>query len=70
MMSHVMIEADMNCATRAEDKTNRYVAQDNIIPTDDEPSDALKGLAGRYFLRYDEGAKMFVSNVRGEYPDD
>ena len=58
------------CICRAEDKSNRYVAQDNIIPTDDAPSDALMKLAGRYFLRYDEEARMFVSNVREEYPDD
>jgi F-box protein 21 len=54
----------------ADDKSNRYVAQDNIVATDDEPTDALMKLAGRFFLRYDKVTKRFVSNMREEYPDD
>ena len=54
----------------ADDKSNRYVAQDNIVATDDEPTDALMKLAGRFFLRYDKVGKRFVSNMLEEYPDD
>lgn len=54
----------------ADDKSNRYVAQDNIVPTDDAPNEALMKLAGRFFLRYDERARVFVSNMKEEYPDD
>jgi F-box protein 21 len=57
-----------NC--RVEDKSNRYVAEDNIQLTNDLPSDALMNLAGRYFRRYDTETKTFVSNIREEYPDD
>ncbi|QDS77906.1 hypothetical protein FKW77_000732 [Venturia effusa] len=52
------------------EKSSRYVAQENISPVDDEPSEALKELAGRYFRRWDGVSKKFVSNIRDEYPDD
>lgn len=55
---------------RAEDKSNRYVAEDNIELTDDRPSDALVRLAGRFFRSYNTESGMFVSNIREEYPDD
>ncbi|KIW00373.1 hypothetical protein, variant [Verruconis gallopava] len=54
----------------AEDKSHRYVAEDNIVPTDEVPNSALLRLAGRYFRRYDEEQRRFVSNIRDEYPDD
>jgi hypothetical protein len=55
----------------AEDKSNRYVAEDNIQLTNDEvPSEALMKLAGRYFRRFDREEGVFVSNIRKEYPDD
>ncbi|KAK7509008.1 Hemimethylated DNA-binding protein YccV like-domain-containing protein [Phyllosticta citriasiana] len=54
-----------------EDSTARYVAEENITPTSEEPPGWLReGLAGRYFLRWDKEGKKFVSNVREEYPDD
>lgn len=55
---------------RVNEKSTRYVAQENIRPVDDEPSDALKLLAGRYFRCWDGENKKFVSNIRDEYPDD
>ncbi|KAK8175021.1 hypothetical protein IWX90DRAFT_379025 [Phyllosticta citrichinensis] len=54
-----------------EDSTARYVAEENIAPTREKPPEWLRGgLAGRYFLRWDEVRRRFVSNVREEYPDD
>jgi F-box protein 21 len=55
---------------RVNEKSTRYVAQENIRPVNDEPSAALKHLAGRYFRRWDTENKRFVSNIKDEYPDD
>jgi F-box protein 21 len=54
------------------DKSVRYVAEENIEPVsnDTEPSEAMMRLAGRHFKRWDNDARLFVSNVRDEYPDD
>jgi len=53
-----------------DEKSTRYVAQENIHPIDDAPSPALMRLAGRYFRRWDREIKRFVSNIKAEYPDD
>ncbi|KAF2278336.1 YccV-like-domain-containing protein [Westerdykella ornata] len=55
-----------------DDKTVRYVAEENIEPVEPgtEPSAAMLTLAGRYFKRWDRHNNIFVSNVRDEYPDD
>ncbi|KAF2433823.1 YccV-like-domain-containing protein [Tothia fuscella] len=53
-----------------DDKTSRYVAEENIGITDAEPSDALMSLAGRFFKRYDGVERRFVSNIKEDYPDD
>ncbi|KAF2144599.1 uncharacterized protein K452DRAFT_223252 [Aplosporella prunicola CBS 121167] len=54
-----------------EDSSNRYVAESNILITQDPPPTALlHRLAGRYFKRWDAAAGQFVSNLRDEYPDD
>jgi len=55
---------------RAEDKSKRYVAEENIHPLFAEPSDSFMKLAGKYFKRWDAETRMFVSNIRDEYPDD
>ncbi|KAF2752067.1 YccV-like-domain-containing protein [Sporormia fimetaria CBS 119925] len=54
------------------DKSVRYVAEENIrpVPPETQPSKAICMLAGRHFKRWDPEARMFVSNVRHEYPDD
>jgi F-box protein 21 len=54
------------------DKSVRYVAEENIEPVsnDTEPSEAMMRLAGRHFKRWNNDARLFVSNVRDEYPDD
>lgn len=54
----------------ADDKSVRYVAEENIIVLSDTPTQNLLDLAGRYFKRWDSGQKVFVSNVRDEYPHD
>ncbi|PNS21247.1 F-box only protein 21 [Sphaceloma murrayae] len=53
-----------------EDRSSRYVAEENIEPIYTEPSDALMAMAGRYFKRWDADKRVFVSNIRDEYPDD
>lgn len=52
------------------DHGNRYVAEENIIPLTDPPSEALMQFAGKYFKRWDREGGRFVSNMRDEYPDD
>lgn len=54
---------------RRDDKSSRYVAEENIEITEAEPSAALMGLAGRYFKRWDRESGRFVSNITEEYPD-
>jgi len=53
-----------------DDKSSRYVAEENIDPVDDKPSAALMSIAGRYFRRWDPEMKRFISNIKDEYPDD
>jgi len=52
------------------DKSIRYVAEENILRSDKEPSEALLRIAGRHFKRWDAELNRFVSNKRDEYPDD
>ncbi|CAJ2504188.1 Uu.00g115820.m01.CDS01 [Anthostomella pinea] len=54
----------------ADDKSVRYVAEENIQVIHEMPSLALMQLAGRYFKRWDEEKMMFESNIRDQYPDD
>ncbi|EMD00285.1 hypothetical protein BAUCODRAFT_63524 [Baudoinia panamericana UAMH 10762] len=54
----------------ADDKTVRYVAEENIRPMTEMPKEGLLALAGRWFKRWDGGEGRFVSNLREEYPDD
>lgn len=60
--------ANEHCS--AEDKSVRYVAQENIVALLEVPARELTELAGRYFKRWDHGEKIFVSNIREEYPHD
>jgi len=55
---------------RADDKSDRYVAEENIVIKEDTPSEVLMDLAGRYFKRWDLELRRFVSNIREAYPDD
>lgn len=55
---------------RADDKSVRYVAEENIERLFDTPCESLMNLAGRYFKRWDAEMRVFVSNIRDEYPDD
>lgn len=53
-----------------EDKSVRYVAEENIVDTEMEVGVNLMRLAGRHFKRWDETSKTFISNIKDEYPDD
>lgn len=53
-----------------EDKSVRYVAEENINIVEQEPLSRLLLIAGQYFKRWDDSSKRFVSNIRDEYPDD
>jgi F-box protein 21 len=46
------------------------VAQENILALLEAPARELTELAGRYFKRWDDEGKTFVSNIREEYPHD
>ncbi|KAK4497463.1 hypothetical protein PRZ48_011914 [Zasmidium cellare] len=54
----------------ADDKSVRYVAEENIEVDESEPGPVLMQLAGRYFKRWDKEERRFVSNIKDEYPDD
>lgn len=54
----------------AEDKSQRYVAEENIQILRERPIRELMQVAGRYFKRWDDAENKFVSNMRDEYPDD
>ena len=54
----------------ADDKSVRYVAEENVNVLFERPCEPLVELAGRYFKRWDEFGSVFVSNIRDEYPDD
>ncbi|KAK1146724.1 hypothetical protein N8T08_002797 [Aspergillus melleus] len=56
-----------------EDGTVRYVAEENvdiIFPRASDLPPSLFAVAGKYFKRWDEGSRTFVSNIRDEYPSD
>lgn len=59
-----------------EDRSSRYVAQENIIPLrgDEFTKEEIEGMfsveIGKWFRRYDSETGMFVSNVKDEYPED
>jgi len=55
---------------RVDDKSIRYVAEENIHVIYNKPSRALLDIAGSHFKRWDEEMRRFVSNVKDEYPDD
>lgn len=58
---------------RVEDKTVRYVAEENIQIIEPDVSDiptTLFNFSGKYFKRWDSATRRFVSNIRDEYPDD
>lgn len=54
----------------AEDHTTRYVAQENIEPLTERPTEVMLEMAGRYFKRWDSEQGKFVSNMTEEFPDD
>lgn len=54
----------------AEDKSERYVAEENIQILRERPIEELLQVAGRYFKRWDDTENKFVSNIRDQYPDD
>ncbi|OQD88986.1 hypothetical protein PENANT_c003G11260 [Penicillium antarcticum] len=56
-----------------EDRSVRYVAEENIEPIKPSLAELPRGLtaiAGKHFKRWDEMRKVFISNVKDEYPDD
>lgn len=61
-------------AVGATDETTRYVAEENVkLFRPEELAGMPEGLAmiaGKYFERWDDQTKRFVSNVRDQYPED
>ena len=53
-----------------EDRSTRYVAEENIRLSQQGPPDSLMNIAGQYFKRWDHETKSFESNIKDEYPDD
>ncbi len=46
------------------------MAEENIEIVEQDPGEQLMALAGKYFKRWDQNTKSFVSNIKDEYPDD
>ncbi|KAL8949797.1 MAG: hypothetical protein Q9222_004125 [Ikaeria aurantiellina] len=53
-----------------EDKSVRYVAEENIDKSPESVGSSLMALAGRHFKRWDSTSRMFISNIKDEYPND
>ncbi|KAA6409060.1 MAG: hypothetical protein FRX48_07404 [Lasallia pustulata] len=53
-----------------EDRSVRYVAEENIEIITPEVPHSLMAFAGQHFKRWDRTTRSFVSNIRDEYPDD
>ncbi|CZR57399.1 uncharacterized protein PAC_07288 [Phialocephala subalpina] len=53
-----------------EDTSVRYVAEENIEVIEPEVPSTLMSLAGKFFKRWDKENRIFVSNIRDEYPED
>ena len=53
-----------------EDTSIRYVAEENVEIIEPEIPISLMSLAGRFFKRWDKQRRVFVSNIRDEYPED
>lgn len=58
----------------AGDESTRYVAQQNIDTeahvSDEMPEGGLVRTAGQYFKCWDAATRCFISNVKGQYPED
>ena len=68
---HRLRPGTANVMASVEDRSMRYVAQENIeILRPDNPPDALMRLAGKFFKRWDSKASCFISNILDEYPSD
>jgi F-box protein 21 len=54
------------------DSSERYVAEENIeiISIKREVADRFPIKAGKYFKRWDEQRKVFISNIQSQYPED
>lgn len=63
----------ISISPRVEDRSVRYVAEENIeliVPEMTDLPQSLTMIAGKHFKRWDGTTHTFVSNVRDEYPDD
>jgi F-box protein 21 len=65
-----MISRLTNRTSSVEDTSIRYVAEENIEIIEPEYPVSLMSLAGRFFKRWDKELRVFVSNIRDEYPED
>ncbi|KUI55673.1 F-box only protein 21 [Cytospora mali] len=53
-----------------EDRSRRYVAEENIERLNERPPQDMLRLGGQFFKRWDDEEGKFVSNICDEYPDD
>lgn len=66
---HTSIDAK-HSVYRVDDKSIRYVAEENIEHIYQDPSILLMKQAGKYFKKWDSERRCFISNMKDEYPDD
>ena len=67
---HLKNCSSSNSDNRVEDKSVRYVAEENIRIVKPVTPYGLIHLAGKHFKRWDRESRCFVSNIRDEYPND
>ncbi len=60
----------IDSTSSVEDTSIRYVAEENIEIVRPDVPVSLMSLAGRFFKRWDKDERVFVSNIRDEYPED
>ena len=63
LLSHLTISS-------VDDRSVRYVAEENIAIVQQEVGPELMALAWQHFKRLDEASRTCVSNIKDEYPDD
>ncbi len=69
-MHHRVRQSLTDRISSVEDTSIRYVAEENIEIIEPEIPISLMSLAGRFFKRWDKEKRVFVSNIRDEYPED
>jgi F-box protein 21 len=72
LISTILSDRDRCWDNHNNEISSRHVSEENVVVLESLRGvpEALKVLAGRYFLRWDTDEKRFINNNIHEYPDD